>query len=164
MFIWVLRPVKIISIILSRESVGVVKMGIPREKPLDQAELGLSHMWPQLGSNQQRWHDRMIYSARLASEGDSFLPCVKQYVLQPISWYTDQTIFSKLTPASDIWWFFTLLLISKKMHFCTTENFGVKSWFLKTLLLRPKDRKYKQFIWKNISAYIFFDIIEYVYM
>ena len=25
-----------------------------------------------------------------------------------------------------------------------------------------KDRKYKQFIWKNISAYIFFDIIEYV--
>ena len=50
----------------------------------------------------------------------------------------------------------------KKMHFCTTENFGVKSWFLKTLQLRPKDRKYKQFILKNILAYIFFDIIEYV--
>ena len=39
---------------------GGSKMGWdPREKPLDhpQAELGSSHMWPQLGSNLQRWED-----------------------------------------------------------------------------------------------------------
>ena len=32
-------------------------MGDPQEKSPDhpQAELGLSHMWPELGSNPQRW-------------------------------------------------------------------------------------------------------------
>ena len=49
-FIWVLRPVKIISLILS-QSKGGVKMGDPREKPPDhpQAELGLSDVtWTRL--------------------------------------------------------------------------------------------------------------------
>ena len=54
-FIRVLRPVKIISLFLSRvnQKVGA-KMGDLREK------LGLSHMWPELGSkgsNPQRWDD-----------------------------------------------------------------------------------------------------------
>ena len=35
------------------------KTGDPREKPPDhlQAEFGFSHMWPELGSNPQRWDD-----------------------------------------------------------------------------------------------------------
>ena len=58
--IWVLRPIKIISLILrSIVMWGEKKMGDPREKPIDhpQAELGLSHMWPELGLNPQRWDD-----------------------------------------------------------------------------------------------------------
>ena len=41
---------------------GDAKMGDPREKPPDQpqAELGLSHAWPELGSNPQRWDDQVI--------------------------------------------------------------------------------------------------------
>ena len=39
------------------QSLGGAKMGDPREKPPDhpQAELGLSHIRPELGSNPQRW-------------------------------------------------------------------------------------------------------------
>ena len=33
------------------QSVGGAKTGEPREKPHPQAELGLSHMWPERGSN-----------------------------------------------------------------------------------------------------------------
>ena len=41
---------------------GGVKMGDPREKTPDhqQAELGLSHMFPKLGSNQQQWDDEWL--------------------------------------------------------------------------------------------------------
>ena len=48
----ILRPVKIISLIL-RPSLGGAKMRDPWEKPPDlpQAEHGLSHMWPELGLN-----------------------------------------------------------------------------------------------------------------
>ena len=49
----------------------------------------------------------------------------------------------------------------EKIHFYTTENFGVKNKnpdFWKW----PKYKKYKQFIWKNILAYVFFDIMKYV--
>ena len=43
------------------QSVGGVKTGDPREKPPDhqQAELGLSDMWPELGSNPQRWDSKL---------------------------------------------------------------------------------------------------------
>ena len=46
-FIWVLQPVKIISLILSRQSYGVAKMGDLQEKPPDhpQAELGSNPLW-----------------------------------------------------------------------------------------------------------------------
>ena len=56
-FIWVLLPVKIISLILSRDNRKEGrKREFPREKKPDhpQAELDLSHMWPELGSNLQR--------------------------------------------------------------------------------------------------------------
>ena len=41
------------------------KTGDPWEKPSDhpQAELGLSHTWPELGSNPQRWDERFNHSA-----------------------------------------------------------------------------------------------------
>ena len=47
------KPVKIISLILSRQSLDAAKTGDPQNKPPGhpQAELGLSHMWPQLEWN-----------------------------------------------------------------------------------------------------------------
>ena len=50
----VLRPVKIILLNLSRANLKLGrKREIPEKKPPDhpQAELGLSHMWPELGVN-----------------------------------------------------------------------------------------------------------------
>ena len=43
---------------------GGAKTGDPREKPPDhqQAELSLSHMWPELGLNPQRWDDALKIS------------------------------------------------------------------------------------------------------
>ena len=43
------------------QSKGGAKTGAPREKPPDhpQAELGLSHMWPELGLNPQKWDERL---------------------------------------------------------------------------------------------------------
>ena len=44
------------------------KTGDPREKPPEhpQAELGLSHMWPELGSNPQRWDDERFRSLKVS--------------------------------------------------------------------------------------------------
>ena len=44
------------------------KTGDPREKPPDhpQAELGLSHMWPELGSNPQRWDGERFRSIKVS--------------------------------------------------------------------------------------------------
>ena len=50
----------------------------------------------------------------------------------------------------------------QKMHFCTAENFGENPDFWKHSNYDRKIRNNKQFIWKNILADIFFDIIEYV--
>ena len=52
-------PVKIISLILSQVSHEGQKRENTREKTPDhlQADLGLSHMWPELGWNPQRWDD-----------------------------------------------------------------------------------------------------------
>ena len=43
-------------------------MGDPQEKPLDhpQAELGLSLMWPELGSNPQRWDDKWFRALKIS--------------------------------------------------------------------------------------------------
>ena len=43
-------------------------MGDPREKPPDhpQAELGLSHMWPELNSNPQRWDDEQFRALKIS--------------------------------------------------------------------------------------------------
>ena len=45
-----------------------VKTGDPREKPPDhpQAELGLPHLWPELGSNTQRWDDERFRSLKVS--------------------------------------------------------------------------------------------------
>ena len=43
-------------------------MGDPREKTPDhlQAELGLSHMWPELGANPQRWDDDLFRGLKIS--------------------------------------------------------------------------------------------------
>ena len=72
-FICVLRPVKIISLILNRvnQSLGGVKPGDPREKLPDhpRAELGLSHMWPKRRSNPQQWDDERFSMLKISSLG-----------------------------------------------------------------------------------------------
>ena len=44
------------------------KMGDPQEKPPDhpQVELGLSHKWPELGSNPQRWDDERFKTLKIS--------------------------------------------------------------------------------------------------
>ena len=64
------------------------KTGDPREKPPDhpQAELGLSHMWPELGSNPQRWDDERFRSILRKSH---HWPCIgKRQNLYRIEWQT----------------------------------------------------------------------------
>ena len=70
LFIWVL--VKIISLILSRQSLGGVKT-VPREKPPHhpQAELRLSLMWPKLGSNPQQCDDERFRALKISSLNNS---------------------------------------------------------------------------------------------
>ena len=50
------------------QSLGGAKTGDPREKPLDrpQAELGLSHMWPELGWNPQQWDDERFRALKIS--------------------------------------------------------------------------------------------------
>ena len=50
------------------QSVGGAKTGDPREKTPDhpQAELGLSHMWPELASNPQRWDDERFRALKIS--------------------------------------------------------------------------------------------------
>ena len=67
-FIWVLWPVKIISLILSSQLKGGAKTGDPRESPPDhpQAELGLSHMWPERGLSPQLWDDERFRALKIS--------------------------------------------------------------------------------------------------
>ena len=60
--ILVLYPVKIISLISSQ------KWEIPWEKPPEhpQAELGLSQMWPKVGSNPQRWDGERFRALKIS--------------------------------------------------------------------------------------------------
>ena len=50
------------------QSLGGVKTGDPQEKPRDhpQAELGLSHMWPELGWNPQQWDDEQFRALKIS--------------------------------------------------------------------------------------------------
>ena len=52
------------------QSLGGAKMGDPREKIYDhwQAELGLSHMWPELGLNRQRWDDEWFRGLKISMQ------------------------------------------------------------------------------------------------
>ena len=70
----ILRPVKIISLILSRISRKVGrKWEIPEKKTPDhqQTELGLSHMWPELGSNPQPWDDKPFRVLKISAFNQS---------------------------------------------------------------------------------------------
>ena len=78
----------------------------------------------------------------------------KKCVLHPISWYTDQTIFSKLTPASDIWQFFTLLLISKKCISAQLRILGQNPDFWKHCNYDRKTGNTNNLFEKSILAYI----------
>ena len=68
-FTWVLRPVNIISLILSRVNRKVGrKREIPEKNYLTtlKQKVGLSHMWPELGSNQQRWDDERFRTLKIS--------------------------------------------------------------------------------------------------
>ena len=47
------------------QSLCGAKTGDPREKPPDQAELGFSHMWPELDLNPQRWDDERFRALKI---------------------------------------------------------------------------------------------------
>ena len=49
------------------QSLGGAKTGDLWEKPPDhqQAELGLSHMWPERGSNPQQWNDKQFRALKI---------------------------------------------------------------------------------------------------
>ena len=66
---FVLRPVKIILLILSRSNRKVGrKREILEKKKHDhpQAEIGLSHIWPELGLNPQRWDDERFKAQKIS--------------------------------------------------------------------------------------------------
>ena len=67
-FIWILLHSKIISLILSQVSLGGVKIGDPRGKTPDtlQAELGFSHIWPELGLNPVWWDDERFRAPKIS--------------------------------------------------------------------------------------------------
>ena len=75
------------------QSLGGAKTGYPREKPPDhpQAELGLSHMWPELGSNPQRWDDERFRALKIsglnhsATGADNSLELFKVSVSQTVA-------------------------------------------------------------------------------
>ena len=50
------------------KSLGGAKIGDPQEKPPDcqQAEFGLSHMWPVLGSNIQQWDEKRFRALKIS--------------------------------------------------------------------------------------------------
>ena len=53
--------------------------GDPQEKQPDhpQAELGLSHNWPQLGSNPQQWHDERLKALKISDLNHSAIGAAK---------------------------------------------------------------------------------------
>ena len=66
--IWVLRPVKLFHSFWAKSIVRWAKTGDPQEKPpyYLQAKLGLSLMWPELGSNLQQWDDKWIRALKIS--------------------------------------------------------------------------------------------------
>ena len=62
---------------------------------------------------------------------------------------------SKLTPASDIWWFFTLLLISKKNAFLHNWEFWGKILIFENSLITTKRQEIQTIYLKKISWHIY---------
>ena len=75
-------------------------------------------------------------------------------ILQPISRYTDQTLFSKFTPASDIWWFFTLLLISKNAFLHNWEFLDKNLIFENTQITTERQEIQTIYLKKDLGIYI----------
>ena len=65
-FIWVLWPVKIISLILNGVSHKVGRQQEIPKKKHPQAELGLIHMWPELGLNPQQWDEERVRALKIS--------------------------------------------------------------------------------------------------
>ena len=72
------------------QSLGGANTGDPQEKTPDhpQAEIGLSHMWPELGSNPQRWDDKRFRALKISSfnhslkeQSDLVLHCLPFWLL-----------------------------------------------------------------------------------
>ena len=65
----------------------------PWEKPPDhlQAELGLSHMWTELGSKPQRWDDEGFGELKISGLNHSATGAADIQIHRTISKYTDPT-------------------------------------------------------------------------
>ena len=66
---WILQPVKIISLILSEvnHTMGWKGEFLPDKTPdHPQTELGLPHVWPEPGSNSQRWDDKCFKALKIS--------------------------------------------------------------------------------------------------
>ena len=68
------------------QSLGGVKMGIPRKKTPDhpQAEFGLSHMWPELGSNPLRWDDEQFRTPKIRGLNHSAMGDTGQWLCKEV--------------------------------------------------------------------------------
>ena len=77
------------------QSVGGAKMGDPWEKTPDhpQAELSLSRIWSQLGSNPQRWDGQQFSVLKLSSLNHSATEAAKFLIL--FSWRQYRGIFPR---------------------------------------------------------------------
>ena len=64
------------------QSQGRAKTGDPPGKPLNhpQAELGLSHMWPELGLNPQGWDDVRFRALKISSLNHSATEAQLQFL------------------------------------------------------------------------------------
>ena len=72
------------------QSLGGAKTGDPREKPSDhpQAKLGLSHMWPKLGSNPQRWDDERLIALKISAL--TTRPWGPPSLISVVAWYMNK--------------------------------------------------------------------------
>ena len=80
-FLW---PFTILSLISNPANCKVgQKRKIPEKKTPDQTELGLSQMWPELGSNPQQWDDQWFRALKISRPKDKFHLALKKVKVNP---------------------------------------------------------------------------------
>ena len=97
------------------QSTGGVKTGDPWQKPPDhmQAELGLSYMWPELGSNPQQWDDEKFRVLKISGLSHSATGAARSWILMSHEWLGrgEWTLKDCRSRRSKQWWFFIKELV-----------------------------------------------------